>query len=264
MPPAVCPTCGDYLPVQDGYVGRCENCRREGVGDDVFLEAKRPRSSEEDELRPKRRRRPEPPPRKKSRVGLVLLIIFGSMFLMCCGGGTALWFVFIREVEEPVTAADKEVMVTAEQVAKGTNIKVDTTTGKYKKSHNFAGVKEMSYEYDRSNDAITPFYVSCIVTLEKSQQGAADTYAGLGLGANIGMGTEASVQKVDRNDLWSWGDESRCVVLQNMGQPGGNLFMGRKGHRVFFLMIGGKGFNTKESIKALLDPILKKVEGYDG
>jgi hypothetical protein len=124
----------------------------------------------------------------------------------------------------------------------------------------------MNYEYDHGDDAVNPLFVSCQVGVDTSADDAQASYAGLKFGARIGIagGGGGQVTESERNDLWKWGDQSRCILLQSNGTTAGNIFMGQKGKRYFMVVIGGTGLTTKEQIKALLDPLLKKIESYEG
>jgi hypothetical protein len=188
------------------------------------------------------------------------------MFLLCGGAAGLFYFAFIREIEEPVAAADKEVVLTAEYAATFANdLAADPNKGNFRKVRHLDGSREMTYEYGNPDDPNEPVYVSHTVTIERNDKEARDAYAGMQLVDRLGLGKAEGVREVERNDLWKWGDQSRCIVLHNdQGQPFGNVFMARKGRRYFVLVISGLYFNKTEAIKELLDPLLKKLDGYDG
>jgi hypothetical protein len=126
------------------------------------------------------------------------------------------------------------------------------------------GSQEVDYEYDKPENADSPLYVNHIVIVERTASDARSSYAGFNIGAKIGMaGAAEGITQVERNDLWSWGDRSRCVMLHNNGQPYGQIFMGLKGRRYFMLVISGLYFNTSKDIKDFLDPKLKKLDSYE-
>jgi hypothetical protein len=183
-----------------------------------------------------------------------------------CGGGVALfYFVFIHEIDEPVGAADKEVVITAEYAATFVDhLAVDPNKGKFRKVRYLDGSREMTYEYGNPEETDEPLYVWHTISVERNAKDARDAYAGLQFANRLGLGKAEGVQEVERNDLWTWGDQSRCVVLHSQGQPFGNIFMGRKGRRYFVLIISGLYFNKAVDIKSFLDPLLKKLDSYDG
>lgn len=265
--PTTCSTCGDYIDWPDDSPGRpvrCERCRELGVASDLYDDRVRTESADEPRPRPRRRRRPDPPPRK-TRIGLIIGAIVGLLFLVCGGGITLFWLVFLHEIDEPVTAADKQVMVTGEYVASfSDNINADETKGGYSKVRHFDGSREMNYEYDKPDNPNLQLYVSHTIGVERTAKEASDAYGGMQFASRLGLGRAEDVQEVERNDLWSWGDRSRCIMLHSNGQPFGQMFMGVKGRRYFLLVISGLYFNTKDDLKAFLDPMLKKLDGYDG
>lgn len=252
-----CPTCGDYISPIDGdsdYPEQCERCRELAAG------------SHRDEMRPRPRRRRRPdPPKRKSRIGLILGLVGASFFLFCIGGCGLFWYVFLHEIEEPVTAADKEVMITGQYVASfSKGMPADPNKDKYTKVRHVDGSREMTYEYGDADDTTQPLYVIHTVAVERNAREAGDGYAGLQFGTKIAMAGANNVQEVERNDLWSWGDRSRCVVLHSNGKPYGHIFTGLKGKRFFILVISGVYFTKAEDIKAFLDPMLKKMDSYEG
>jgi hypothetical protein len=211
------------------------------------------------------RRRIDPPPRRKKSLALLIVgIVLGSVLLLCGGGSAFIYFLFIYEIDEPVTASDKEVLITAEYVATfADDIAVDPSKETIAKVRHLDGCRDLIYEYDKPENADAPLYVTHMVFVEPSPKAAKDAYAGLRLARNLGVGKSDDVDEIVRNDLWSWGDESQCIVLQSRGQSFGNIFMGRKGRRYFVLVISGLYFDKQEDIKALLDPMLKKLDNYD-
>jgi hypothetical protein len=266
MPSAICPMCGDSVSVPDEAPGGHALCARcQELGATPRVDGDPPRNPP-----PLPRRRPGPrdgrPRRRKPRVLLIVGIVLTAVFLACGGGVAFFYFVFIHEIDEPVTAADKDVVVTAEYAATfADDIVVDPNKGTFRKVRHLDGSREKIYEYGTEDDSDEPVHVSHTVTVERNAKEARDAYAGLQLGTRLGMGRVEGVQEVERNDLWKWGDQSRCVMLHNsQGQPFGHIFMARKGRRYFVLVISGLYFNKAEGIKAFLDPLLKKLDNYDG
>jgi hypothetical protein len=267
MSSAVCPMCGDSVVVPDESAGRHVLCRRcrELTAAPPPVDQERPR-----EPPPLPGRRPgsrdDRPRRRKPRVLVIVGIVLASVLFVCAGGAGLFYLVFLHEIDEPVTAADKEVMVTAEYAASfADDVAVDPNNGTYRKVRYLDRSREMIYEYGLDDDSTEPVHISHTVSVERNAKEARDAYAGVQFGTRIGIGRVEGIEEVERNDLWKWGDQSRCVILHNaQGQPCGNVFMGRKGRRHFLLVITGLYFDKAENIKAFLDPLLLKLDNYDG
>src|SRR5262249_8007157 len=106
MPYQSCPGCGVFLFVGEGRDGGPHTCERCGH---VFAPpARRPGGRRSDASGP------APAKRGGRSVLLTLGIVLGCVVLVCAGLGTLGYFVFIHEIEEPVTAADREIPITAE------------------------------------------------------------------------------------------------------------------------------------------------------
>jgi hypothetical protein len=205
-------------------------------------------------------------PRRKGRSVLFIVGVIAGVLLLGCGGLGALCYVlFIHETEEPVTAADRELVITAERLAQFVpTLHPDPSRGTLRKVRHFDGSREITYEYETPEGADEPLYVNFLVGLERNAQDATYSYTGQKIGTKIGMRLEGGghLQEVDRNDLWHWGDDSRCALLTNGGKPVGNVFMARKGSRYFSLMIVGVYFQEAGPIRELLGPMLQRLDNY--
>lgn len=257
MPYQSCPDCGAFSVVGEGPAGRPETCERCGY---VFGPTT---------LRPAGRSaapRAEAPAKRGGRsVLLILGIVLGCVLLVCAGLGTLGYFVFVHEIEEPVTAADREIPITAEVLApRVPGFRVDPSLGKFARARHLDGSRELTYEYESPDGAESTLYVYYQLGVERTTKDAQDAYTGVRLGSNIGLSKGGQVQRVDRSDLWRWGDQSQCELLQRGGKPVGNLFSARKGKRYFVLMVVGIYFNDPETIREVLDPMLKRLENYGG
>jgi predicted Zn finger-like uncharacterized protein len=271
-----CPGCGAALRMSEdlaGRVVRCPRCQHEFTvaeaapvaevvaADQADAPAPLPsRSFNEDRFEPRRR------PKRKSKTCLLTCGILTAVFLVLCGGGgTLIYFVFIREIEEPLTAADRDLPITAERLQDFLpTLRVDPSLGKLRKVRHLDGSRELEYEYEPPEGAASVLYVTHSIGVEGSAEDARYAYGGLRIGTNIGVNLEDKVRQVERNDLWRWGDESRCVVLYNGNAKVGNIFMARKGKRYFQLVISGIYFDDAESIRQLLQPFLDKLDSYSG
>jgi hypothetical protein len=209
-----------------------------------------------------------PRPRLRHRRPLLFTCgVVGGVLLLVCGGlGTLLYFVFIRDIEEPVTAADRELPISAEHLGRWVNgLGVDPTRGTLRKVRHLDGSRELEYEYESPDGSSHPLYVAHSIGVERSAQDASGAYGGLSIGTELEAHLSGkTLRQVERRDLWSWGDSSRCVVLYNGDDPVGNIFMARKGRRYFQLRIIGIYFENAKAINDLLGPFLRKLDSYDG
>lgn len=125
----------------------------------------------------------------------------------------------------------------------------------------FLGSTEVSYEYDPPGDE--GIFLSSSITVDRSAREARDSFTGMKLGMGLMFSAEKDVDTEERNDLLKWGDESRALVLTAGGQPVGNVFLARKGRRVFFLTIAGVYFDDPEAFGELIVPKLEKMELFE-
>lgn len=276
MVSATCPGCGAALELPDRLAGcpvRCSHCRHEFTVPDV-AEAE---LADEGAASGRPRRRPamaesyddvRRPRRKGHPILLTCGIVAGVMFLVCGGGGVAFYFLFIHETEEPVTPADRGMVVTAERLREFVpTLKADPAKGKIRKVRKLDGSRELTYEYDGTdNSDENTLYINDTVGVERSNDAASGAYTGLDIGTNIGfrLSGEGKLRQVERKDLWSWGDTSKCVLLMNGDKKVGNVFMARKGRRYFLLTIVGVYFEDAGAIRDLLAPIVQRLDNYDG
>jgi hypothetical protein len=263
-----CPGCGAALPLDDRLAGcpiHCPQCRHEfTVPESVpIAEGEPSRPVRWPEERIKR-------PRRKPGKGLSILLTCGIVavvVLLACGGlGTAIYFLFIHEIEEPVTATDRSMIITAERLTEFVpTLQPDPSRGNLRKVRHHDGSRELTYEYETPDGTEKSLYVNHEVNVERSPQDAQYAYGGLGIGTNIGLrlGGTGKVRQVERNDLWRWGDDSKCVLLMNGDDKVGNLFMARKGRRYFSLMIVGVYFEDRQAIQQLLGPMLQRLDSYE-
>lgn len=125
--------------------------------------------------------------------------------------------------------------------------------------------KEVEYEYDSPDgrEDIDPLYLTVTAGFEHSANEAKKTYK-LELGA-FTLGTKLGGLKVEEaKDFFSWGDESYFALLKKKENIVGNLFMARKGKKVYAFVIVGLYFSDPQMFSELLTPRLTYFESYDG
>ena len=89
-------------------------------------------------------------------------------------------------------------------------------------------------------------------------------YFALANGMEIGLAIAGDgMELVDRNDLMTWGDESKSMMLMDGADPGGNYFVARSGRRVFMLMLAGAYFDDAAEFEEFLTPVLEHLDEYD-
>ncbi len=265
-----CPGCGEVLQLSEQVAGlpvRCRHCRHEFTAPEAVVElspasAPAPRWPADERIDSPRR-----PSRKRRPILLTCGIIAGVVVLACGGLGTLIYVLFIHETEEPVTRADRELVVTAEHLKEFLpTLQFDANHGTLRKVRHLDGSRELTYEYDPAEEEHVTLYVSHSVGVERSARDARYSYAGMDIGTKLGLRLQGGgqIRQLDRSDLWRWGDESKCVLLMNGDKKVGNIFTGRKGRRYFTLMIIGIYFEEAQPIHELLDAILQKLDSYEG
>jgi hypothetical protein len=192
-------------------------------------------------------------------LGLGFMAVVGLIVLVAAAGA---FFLYTAE-EQPFTDKDRQVVVTVDDlmgVVEDFSPDHDAeTTGKSKyidKSY------EIEYEYEHP-DEDQPLFLHSSVSVEPSVSDAKTTYMSVKMGMSIGLSASGEdAQLVDRDDLFQWGDESRCALVTSGGFNVGNFFVARKGTRVFCLMITGHAFDDRESLEKLVKPKLERLESY--
>jgi hypothetical protein len=276
---AHCPGCGAALQMDERLAGcpiHCQHCRHEftvpeSVPQEVPVAEESPLSAEVGpslpaigvDVQPERLRRP---PRKRRSVLLTCGIIAAVVVLVCGGVGTLIYFAFVHDIEVPVAAADRDVVITAERLAEfAPGLEPDPNRGNLRKVRHLDGSRDLTYEYESEEGAKSPLYVNNEIGVERTAQDAQYAYGGLGIGTNLSfrLGGEGNMRQVERNDLWRWGDNSKCALLMKGDKKVGNLFMACKGRRYFSLMIVGVYFEDGQAIQELLGPMLQRLDGYE-
>ena len=202
---------------------------------------------------------------RKTPTALIVVAVLGGVAALVCAVVAFGYFMFMREIEEPVTPAERDVLLTIEKLKEFVDLEADPGRGRVKRVRYLDGSREVTYEYESPDGAADPLYVSSSVNLERNVSDARTVYVSSTLGFKLGMALEgeSALRQVVRSGLFQWGDESKAVLLMRGDKPVGNLFAGRKGRKVFLVVLVGVFFDEREDVDAALGPILRSLEAYD-
>jgi len=113
----------------------------------------------------------------------------------------------------------------------------------------------VEYEFEPPEDAELPYLYS-LTERHTSKSDACNSYSAGNIGLPFGLGdNELDV----RDDLYSYGDESRFGLLTAEGQPFGNYFAMCKGRAAVMIVLGGLYFDDGEMWAELIQPMLGEV-----
>lgn len=205
---------------------------------------------------------------QKKRTGLkVALAVLGVGALGCCGLGIvgALGWRAVDGTEEPMAAHERELLLTAEDLSPfviGGLVGGPRSMELAEKRRFPGGGTELSYEYDAVDD-VDGVYLSSGINFDRTVSDANMTYTGMEIGASIGLSmAEEEIVERDAPELLQWGDESRSTLLLSGGVPVGNVFVARKGRRVFHLILAGVYFDDPAVFQDLVLPHLDAMDRH--
>ena len=209
---------------------------------------------------------PARPAPKSSRRVLVIVAAVGLGLVLACGGlSTLVYFLYIRETVEPVTAADAEMLITAERLAEwARSLEVEPARGQWRKVRFMDGSRELSYEYE-SADGTVPLYVKSSLSYEPRLSDAVTVYTAeaKAIGLVMGfVGRDQNLRTVERNDLLRWGDQSSCQLILKGDKPVGNVFAARKDRRILLVMFVGVYFDEGQALRDALGPMLERAASF--
>ena len=208
---------------------------------------------------------PYPNRKKKSKLWLILLLVIGipvGLILLIVTLGV-LFYATAKDLA--VTDADRAVVVTAQHRTNWFD-GLDPTAGTetWAKKRYLDGSIDVDYSYDLEPESEEGTYVwiSCTVTVDKKASDARITYGAGSAGSSIGLGI-TGVKRRERNDLFSWGEKSKCAILVGEEDtPVGNHFVCLAGTRTFELVVVGLYFDEPGSMAEVLQPILSRLADY--
>lgn len=196
---------------------------------------------------------------------LILSLVIGIPLLGIAALAGAGFLLASSAKSEPVTDADKAILITADELAEhAPGITPRASLAKISKQRFFDGSHTLSYEYNFQNDPEHPLYLRCAVHVERNDREARTTYSSLGIGLKAGfaMVRGTKIEEEPHDELLKWGDESRAELLLANDKPIGNVFVTRKGSRVFHVMFSGVFFRQPSAFQELVMPKLDALEQY--
>jgi hypothetical protein len=203
------------------------------------------------------------PPKKKRSPALAILLGVGIPCVSCSLLGACIVVVaLLPGTKLPIDDADRAVVLTATDLAEWLpDAEVDEAGATFEKTKDLFGVYGIEYEY--SSD-VPGLFVNTTVSLEPSVSDAQTTFSVTKLGLNVGIAIETKdgMTKVERNDLFTYGDESANFLLEMNGQTVGNAVVVRSGRRTFFVIFAGVYFEDAEDLDAVLAPHLAALETW--
>lgn len=176
------------------------------------------------------------------------------------------FFMLCSCMNRPVKDEDKALLVTVQDLAEyGVTYAEGDDFITLSRVYYVDFTKEVEYEYDSPDgrEDVNPLYLTVTAGFEHSESEAKKSYklelAAFTLGTKLG-GLEVEEAK----DFFSWGDESYFALLKKEENVVGNLFMARKGKKIYVFVIAGLYFSDPQMFSELLMPRLTYFESYDG
>jgi hypothetical protein len=195
----------------------------------------------------------------KGLIGIMgtLILICGSMFLIDAVSDP-------REV--PPEPEDRLGLVTTgdlEPFFRGLYVEADEEN--IVRKEGLFGVWELKYEYAVTSTgggmALVQSSQHILATTFRAVQLYEEMEVGLGFALRLGVG--ADVHKVERDDIFSWGDDSSYALIESDGAAIGSLMRVRKGKRVIMFMTIGIFLDDYIVADQIYGPILDRAFAYD-
>jgi len=203
---------------------------------------------------------PYPHRRKKSKVWIVLLLVIGIPVTLVLGIVTLGVLFYATAKDLPITPADRSVLPTAAYLSDWFE-DFDPTAGTetLTKKRFLDRSIDLDYTYEDADDADPFVYITCTVTVDTKPSDARITYEAGSAGSSIGLGI-TGVTRQERNDLFSWGERSRCgILVGELDQPVGNQFICLSGTKTFEWLVVGVYWDDGEALAEVLEPLLSRL-----
>jgi hypothetical protein len=164
----------------------------------------------------------------------------------------------------PVEEVDKDLMLrAADLVPFGYGLTDTQRFETFDKSRYFDGSREITYEYETPvSETDHALYLNVTVNLERRGADAVVSYGALKTAMKLGLKANG-IEAEERTNFYTYGDASEFYVLENDGEPIGNLFAVRQGNRVYMLVLSGMYFDEAEVWKKVIEKKLQKFSAYD-
>lgn len=189
---------------------------------------------------------PEPLPRRKNTWRVWVLVAIAAVV----GIGSVLFVAFQAPDEFPMTEAERDVVVTVDDIAEFIDVGVEVVEETAIRYVYFDDSYELVYSYEDEE-----IFIGSSLSVAASTSDARIEYLTLTVGMDYGEGIEAE----DRGSMLRWGDSSKCVLLVGPEGPVGNYFVARKGKKIVHVHLVGVYFDEREPFRELMMPILKRV-----
>lgn len=160
--------------------------------------------------------------------------------------------------EVPMSAAEKEALVQVGQVADLlADYEPDPAKATFTKRRYLDGSFELHYSFDDLDGG--GIFVQTFVAVERNRMEAMTGYAALIAGETLGWQMQEGVTRAERDDIFRWGDSSRCTLLECDGEPFGQQFHCRSGRHIYVLTLSGVCFDEPGVLEDLLTPCLERA-----
>ena len=162
----------------------------------------------------------------------------------------------------PISDKEWQVVIDARDLAAWSDgLPIEAQYEQLTKVRFFDFSHEVSYEYDHDAYGV---YLNSTLNVEKKASDALATYLPLWAATKAGLSltAETEITVEEPEGFFAWGDQSRFAILHSNGSPFGNLFIARKGKKVFYLMVAGIYFDSASQWQEFVSPTLQSIEHY--
>ena len=158
---------------------------------------------------------------------------------------------------EPFQPADESALVTLETLAEY-GLELPEGYAYHEKWSRERLVGTLMIEYEFQNPAGGPPFVHSSAEIYPTPDNACLAFKAGNVGIKI-----SSLELIDRNDLFSYGEKSRFAVIDNGGKPVGNVFTMCRSRSVLLVMFVGLYFDDAEAWRSLIEPRLEALEALE-